>query len=63
MLEIVIFSLPFRIRYKILPKYLDLNGNPVSTNWYDVVYRQGVSQNHSMSISGANDKTTYYNLS
>ncbi|MFY7653261.1 MAG: SusC/RagA family TonB-linked outer membrane protein, partial [Chitinophagaceae bacterium] len=40
--------------------YLDLNGNPVSTNWYDVVYRQGVSQNHSMSISGANDKTTYY---
>lgn len=40
--------------------YIGLDGNPVSTNWYDVVYRQGVSHNHSVSVSGANEKTTYY---
>lgn len=40
--------------------YLDNAGNPVSTSWYDVIYRTGVSQNHNMSISGANDKTSYF---
>lgn len=33
--------------------YIGLDGNPVSTNWYDVIYRQGVSHNHSVSVSGA----------
>lgn len=36
------------------------DGNPVSTNWYDVIYRTGFSQNHTLSVSGANDKTSYY---
>lgn len=40
--------------------YLGPDGNPVSTNWYDVIYRTGVSQNHNLSVSGANDKTNYY---
>jgi len=40
--------------------YIGPDGNPVSTNWYDIIYRQGVSQNHNMSVSGANDKTTYF---
>ncbi len=40
--------------------YLGPDGQPVSTDWYDVIYRTGVSQNHNISISGANDKTNYY---
>lgn len=40
--------------------YIGLDGQPVNTNWYDVIYRQGVSHNHSISVSGANDKTNYY---
>ncbi|MCX8021013.1 MAG: SusC/RagA family TonB-linked outer membrane protein, partial [Chitinophagaceae bacterium] len=40
--------------------YIGPDGNPVSTNWYDVIYRQGVSHTHSINISGANDKTNYY---
>ncbi len=40
--------------------YLDNDGNPVDTRWYDLVYRRGSSQNHNLSVSGANDKTTYY---
>ncbi|WP_338875084.1 TonB-dependent receptor [Spirosoma sp. SC4-14] len=38
----------------------DANGNPVDTKWYDQVYRQGVSQNHNVNISGGSDKTNYY---
>ncbi|PUZ27178.1 SusC/RagA family TonB-linked outer membrane protein [Chitinophaga costaii] len=38
----------------------DKNGNPINTNWLDVVYRKAVSHSHAISISGANDKTTYY---
>jgi TonB-dependent starch-binding outer membrane protein SusC len=40
--------------------YLGPDGNPVNTNWYDIIYRTGVSQNHNVSVSGANDKTNYY---
>lgn len=40
--------------------YIGPDGNPVNTNWYDVVYRQGISHNHSINVSGANDKTSYY---
>lgn len=38
----------------------DANGNLVDTDWYDYVYRTGFSQNHNVSISGANDRTNYY---
>ncbi|HTE25141.1 SusC/RagA family TonB-linked outer membrane protein [Flavitalea sp.] len=36
------------------------NGQPVNTNWYDEVYRTGFSHNHSISVSGANESTSYY---
>lgn len=38
----------------------DANGNPVDTKWYDQVYRQGVSHNHNVNISGGSEKTNYY---
>lgn len=38
----------------------DASGRVVSTNWYDEVYRTGFSQNHSLTVSGGNDKTTYF---
>jgi TonB-linked SusC/RagA family outer membrane protein len=38
----------------------DAEGNLVNTNWYDYVYRTGFAQNHSLSVSGANDRTNYY---
>lgn len=38
----------------------DANGNLVNTNWYDYVFQTGVSQNHTLNVSGANDKTRYY---
>jgi TonB-dependent starch-binding outer membrane protein SusC len=38
----------------------DANGNPINTNWYDEVYRQGFSHSHSINISGGSEGTTYY---
>lgn len=38
----------------------DANGNPVNTNWADVVYRNGLSHNHNLNVQGGNDNTTYY---
>lgn len=38
----------------------DANGKLVDTRWYDYIYRTGFSQNHSASVSGANDRTSYY---
>lgn len=36
------------------------DGSDVNTNWFDVVYRTAYSQNHNVSLSGANEKTSYY---
>jgi TonB-dependent starch-binding outer membrane protein SusC len=36
------------------------DGSIVNTNWYDVAFRPGVSQNHTMSIAGADEATSYY---
>lgn len=36
------------------------DGKPVNTNWYDYVYRQGISQSHNVSVSGGSESTTYY---
>ncbi|CCH00702.1 TonB-dependent receptor plug [Fibrella aestuarina BUZ 2] len=38
----------------------DANGNPIETRWYDQIYRQGVSNNHTVNVSGGNDNTNYY---
>lgn len=36
------------------------DGSTVNTNWYDVAFRPGISHNHNVSVSGANDATSYY---
>jgi len=36
------------------------DGSTTSTDWYDVAYQTGVSQNHNISFSGATDQTTYF---
>lgn len=36
------------------------DGSDVGTNWYDVAYQTGVSQNHTISVSGANEATNYF---
>jgi TonB-dependent starch-binding outer membrane protein SusC len=41
------------------PSY-NADGSEVNTNWYDFIYRTGVSQNHNLSISGGNNATKYY---
>ncbi len=40
----------------------DFNGDGATdkTNWQDVVYRNGMTQNHQISISGGAGRTTYY---
>ncbi|MCY7420383.1 MAG: SusC/RagA family TonB-linked outer membrane protein [Chitinophagaceae bacterium] len=36
------------------------DGNPINTNWGNVVYRQGFSQDHNLNVSGGSENTTYY---
>lgn len=38
----------------------DANGKTIDTDWYDYIYQTGLSHNHTMNISGANDRTNYY---
>lgn len=38
----------------------DADGNPVSTDWQKEIFRTGFQQNHSVSVSGATDKTNYF---
>ena len=38
----------------------DKNGNIVSTNWVELIFRTGLSQNHNLNLQGGNDKATYY---
>jgi TonB-dependent starch-binding outer membrane protein SusC len=37
-----------------------LDGKPIDTKWSDVVYHNGISQNHNLNISGGSDATMYY---
>jgi TonB-linked SusC/RagA family outer membrane protein len=39
-----------------------LNGfkNGVGTDWQDAIFRKGYTQNHTLDISGGNDRTSYY---
>lgn len=41
------------------PSY-NADSSIVNTNWFDEVYRKGISQNHSVSISGGSESTKYY---
>ena len=36
------------------------DGQPINTNWYDIVYRTGMQHSNSINVSGANDATNYY---
>jgi TonB-dependent starch-binding outer membrane protein SusC len=36
------------------------DGSIVNTNWYNVAFRLGISHNHNVSVSGANEATSYY---
>jgi TonB-dependent starch-binding outer membrane protein SusC len=36
------------------------DGNPINTNWANVIYRQGFNQSHNLNLSGGSDNTTYY---
>lgn len=36
------------------------DGSMVDTRWYDQVYRNAISHNHSLSISGGSEATTYF---
>jgi TonB-dependent starch-binding outer membrane protein SusC len=38
----------------------DANGNLVDTNWYDYVYRTGMTTNNALNISGATENTKYF---
>lgn len=38
----------------------DSKGNVIDTNWADHIFQNGVSQNHTVSVSGGSDKTQYY---
>ncbi len=45
------------------PRYLPTNGpdgQPINTNWADVIYRTGFSHSHNLSVGGASDFTSYY---
>lgn len=35
-------------------------GDPVETDWWDEVFRTGVQQDHTVSMSGSNEKVNYY---
>lgn len=39
---------------------IDSQGRIVSTNWVDLIFRTGISQNHNLNVQGGNDKGTYY---
>ncbi|SEO87802.1 TonB-dependent receptor [Niastella yeongjuensis] len=41
------------------PTYKE-DGSIVDTKWYDEVYQTAVSQNHTASVSGGSENTTYY---
>lgn len=41
------------------PTYKE-DGTIVNTNWYDKIYQSGISQNHSLSVSGGSETTKYY---
>lgn len=38
----------------------DSKGKTVNTNWVDLVFRTGVTQNHNFNVQGGSDKATYY---
>ena len=48
---------PNKLPYAIMT---DSQGRIVSTNWVDLIFRTGISQNHNLNVQGGNDKGTYY---
>lgn len=55
-------NLAYQNRYgedAFFPMY-DSNNNMIDTDWSDLLYQNGFSQNHVLSVSGGSDKGTYY---
>jgi TonB-linked SusC/RagA family outer membrane protein len=49
-----------RVSPEDLPNLFDSAGNPIyDTDWENETYRTAISQNHQVSFSGGNDKTTH----
>lgn len=48
---------PNRLPYATMT---DADGNVVSTNWVNLIFRTGLSQSHNLNLQGGNDKATYY---
>ncbi len=44
----------------LITQLTDANGNPISTNWADKVYRTGFQHNHAITISGSTALTNYF---
>jgi len=42
------------------PENNPATGQPYDTNWQNVVFQKGFQENHSLSVSGATDKSNYY---
>lgn len=42
------------------PLFPDLNALEYDTDWFDAVIQNGMIQNHSVSVSGGTERTTYY---
>lgn len=38
----------------------DSQGNPIKTNWNDLIFKNGIVQNHTLALSGGSDKTQFY---
>ena len=38
----------------------DSKGNKIRTNWNDLIFKNGLIQNHTVAISGGSDRTQYY---
>ena len=45
------------VRFNLTP---GPDGNPINTNWANMIYRQGFNQDHNLNVSGGSDNTTYY---
>ena len=63
--EYILVKNEARANVGLAPAYFmdTINGQPVDTDWSDYVYRQGFSQNHSISTSGATGTGGRYYLS
>jgi TonB-linked SusC/RagA family outer membrane protein len=44
----------------VLHQVNDADGNPIDTDWADLVYQKGFQQSHAITVSGSSANTTYF---